>query len=93
MNDATPTGFKTAVENEQDASPLVMSQIHGLLSSHKVSLVITNRQTSNSQTLQITDWAKAANVPVLRWSELLPPHTTYVEWMGANLNQIEGILK
>jgi zinc/manganese transport system substrate-binding protein len=93
MTDATPAGFKTAVENEQDASPLVMSQIHALLSSHRVSVVIINRQTSNSQTLQITNWAKAANVPVLKWSELLPPHTTYLEWMRANVNQIEGILK
>jgi zinc/manganese transport system substrate-binding protein len=93
MTDATPTGFKTAVENEQDASPLVMSQIRRLLSSHRISVLITNRQTSNAQTMQITNWAKTSNVPVLKWSELLPPHTTYVQWMSANLNQIEGILK
>lgn len=93
MTDATPAGFKAAVENEQDASPLVMSGIHDLLKLHKVSFLVTNAQTSNPQTLQLTSWAKAAGVPVLSWSELLPPHHSYLSWMSANLSDIEGVIK
>jgi zinc/manganese transport system substrate-binding protein len=93
MTDATPVGFKTAVENEQDASPLVMKGIHDLLKLHKVSVLVTNAQTSNPQTLQLTSWAKAAGVPVLSWSELLPAHQSYLSWMSANLSDIEGVLK
>ena len=93
MTDATPAGFKAAVENEQDASPLVMSGIHDLLKLHKVSVLVTNAQTSNPQTLQLTTWAKAAGVPVLSWSELLPAHQSYLSWMSANLSDIEGVLK
>jgi len=93
MRDVTPAGFKTAVENEQDASPLVMNQIHQQLSQRRVSVVITNRQTSNSQTTQIAAWAKSSGVPILSWSELLPPDKTYLQWMTANLNQIQGVLK
>ncbi len=93
MVDATPTGFRTAVENEQDASPLVMNQMHDLLIQHKVSVLITNRQTSNSQTTQLAAWARSAGVPVLAWSELLPENKTYLQWMTANLNQIQGVLK
>jgi zinc/manganese transport system substrate-binding protein len=93
MVDATPTGFRTAVENEQDASPLVMNQMHDLLIQHKVSVLITNRQTSNSQTTQLAAWARSAGIPVLAWSELLPENKTYLQWMTANLNQIQGVLK
>jgi zinc/manganese transport system substrate-binding protein len=93
MTDATPVGFKAAVENEQDASPLVMSGIHDLLQLQKVSVLVTNAQTSNPQTLQLTTWAKAAGVPVLNWSELLPAHQSYLGWMSANLSDIEGVLK
>lgn len=93
MADATPLGFKTAVENEQDASPLVMNQIRDLLRKHQVSVVVTNNQTTNSQTLQIASWAKDRGVPVLGWSELLPAHRTYLQWMSANLNQLRGALK
>ena len=89
----TPTAFTNAVEQETDASPAVMNQIKGLITSHTVKLVILNRQTLGAQTNQISGWAKTSGVPVIWLSELLPEHTTYTTWMNGVLTQIAGALK
>lgn len=93
IKDLTPTSFRNAVEQEQDASPAVMLQMRSLLQNHKISVLVLNRQTAGSQTAQLETWAKAARVPVLYWSELLPAKTSYLKWMSNNLSQVEGAVK
>lgn len=88
-----PTAFTNSVEQETDASPSVMNQIKGLITSHTVKLVIFNRQTLGAQTNQIAGWARTSGVPVIWLSELLPEQMTYTTWMNAVLTQISGALK
>jgi len=89
----TPREFVNAVEQEQDASPKVMRLMQQMLQGGQVQLVVTNQQTEGAQTSQLSLWAKAAGVPVLRLSELLPTGKTYLTWMTGNLDQIEGALR
>lgn len=93
IRDLTPAAFRNAVEQEQDASPAVMLQMHNQLRNHKISVLIVNQQTVSNQTAQLVGWANSARVPVLSWSELLPAKTSYLQWMIHNLTQIEGVLK
>jgi zinc/manganese transport system substrate-binding protein len=91
--DETPREFRNSVEQEQDASPATMQTMKWLIESRRVQVVILNRQTMGTQTNQLETWAAQGRVPVLKLSELLPPHTSYLNWMQSNLNQIAEALR
>lgn len=88
----TPEGFSAAVENETDASPRDMSAMLALFSTHSVRSLIYNSQTAGPQTTQVLAAAKAAGVPAVPVTETLPAGKHYVDWMGANLDAIQGAL-
>lgn len=90
MKNLTPVEYRNAVENEQDVSPGAMNQMRQLLKNHKVSVVITNRQTQTAQTLQLEAWAKQSGVPVLRLTESLPAGKNYQIWMRSNILNIRN---
>ncbi|MEN9715288.1 MAG: hypothetical protein RJA35_755 [Actinomycetota bacterium] len=93
MVDRTPTAFVNAVEQEQDAAPAVMRTLQLMIAGHRVNLLVSNQQTAGAQSQQLATWAKAAGVPQLELSELLPTGKTYLTWMASNLNKIEAALK
>jgi zinc/manganese transport system substrate-binding protein len=89
--DITPSALYNAVEEGQDASPLLMSRLHATIAAHRVDLVVLNAQAENPQSAQLAEWASKAGIPVLRWSELLPTHQNYLQWMSRNLHDLETL--
>jgi zinc/manganese transport system substrate-binding protein len=89
--DVTPNSLYNAVQEGQDASPLLMSQLHDTIAAHRVDLVVLNSQAENPQSAQLAAWAGKAGIPVLRWSELLPAHRNYISWMSGNLHDLETL--
>ena len=88
FEDLTPADFSDAIENETDVSPLVMQQSLDLINSGQVKYLVVNLQTENTQTQQIVDAAKTAEVRAVVLTEVLPEGTTYIEWMTANLKTL-----
>jgi zinc/manganese transport system substrate-binding protein len=88
FEDLTPADFSDAIENETDVSPLVMQDSLDLINSGQVKYLVVNLQTENSQTQQIVDAAKTAEVRAVVLTEVLPEGTTYIEWMTANLKTL-----
>ena len=88
FEDLTPADFSEAIENETDVSPLVMQESLDLITSGKVKYLVVNLQTENTQTQQIVDAAKTAEVRAVVMTEVLPDGKTYLEWMTANLKTI-----
>lgn len=89
---ATPSEFSEAVEEGQDVPPATLLDALGAIRSGAVKLVITNAQAGGAETTQVEDAAKAAGVPTLAFSEILPDGTTYLGWMQDNVDALAKAL-
>ncbi|AIY01111.1 ABC-type metal ion transport system, periplasmic component/surface adhesin [Arthrobacter sp. PAMC 25486] len=85
----TPEKFTHAVENGSDAPAAVVTELKALLASGQVDLLAYNEQTESPQTEQVKAAAQAAGVPVVDFSETLPPGSSYLAWMDANVAALE----
>lgn len=92
LENVTPTAFSEAVEEGQDVPPAALLESLSLLSSGDVRIVIVNAQTGGAETTRIVDEAERLGIPVLDFSETLPPNTTFVQWMQRNIDELGGAL-
>ncbi|MDQ1583605.1 MAG: zinc/manganese transport system substrate-binding protein [Microbacteriaceae bacterium] len=90
--DKTPAAFSKAIEDGTDVSPAVLQQTLALYSSHAVTLLAYNEQTSGPQTDAVLAAAKSAGVPVVPVTETLPSGKDYISWMTSNLNAVSHAL-
>jgi zinc/manganese transport system substrate-binding protein len=88
----TPAAFSEAIENGSDVPTTVLQQTLALMGSGTIRLLAYNEQTEGPQTLAIKAAAKKAGVPVQDFSETLPAGMDYLQWMDANVMQLEKIL-
>lgn len=88
FEDLTPADFSDAIENETDVSPLTIKESLDLIASGKVKYLVVNLQTENTQTQQIVDAARDAEVRAVVMTEVLPAGTSYLDWMTANLKTL-----
>ena len=93
MEDLTPAGFSEAIEGGAEVSPQALKKMTDLLAAGKIDVLAYNTQTASPQTERIRDFALKQNVPVVDFSETLPPNTGYTEWMAGNLKSIETGIK
>jgi zinc/manganese transport system substrate-binding protein len=92
LDNVTPVAFSEAVEGGQDVPPATLLQALALISDGSAKVVIVNAQAAGAETTQVEDAAKAANVPVLKFSEILPAGQTYAQWMQQNVTQLADAL-
>ncbi|MFX9185085.1 hypothetical protein ABTN69_20190, partial [Acinetobacter baumannii] len=60
--------------------------------SGQIKVMIVNPQTAGAETTQVTDEAKAKNIPVLEFTETLPEGQTYLSWMQSNITALSNAL-
>jgi len=92
LDNKTPEQFSEAVEEGQDVPPATLLDALKAISSHQVAVVIVNAQAGGPETDRVEQEAKAAGIPILRFSELLPDGQTYLTWMGDNIRQLADAL-
>ncbi|MHA7305398.1 metal ABC transporter solute-binding protein, Zn/Mn family [Arthrobacter sp. TMN-49] len=88
----TPEKFSEAVENGADAAAATVTELKTLLTGGTLALLAYNEQTQSPQTEQLKAAAQSAGLPVVDFSETLPPETTYVDWMVGNVSSLEQAL-
>ncbi len=92
LRNLTPPAFSEAVEEGEDVPVGVLADTLDLYSSHLVSALIYNEQTTGATTEQVRQAAEDAGVPVVAVSETLPSGLDYVSWMTANLDAVASAL-
>jgi zinc/manganese transport system substrate-binding protein len=90
--DRTPAEFSNAIEEETDASPGVLRDTLDLFATHRVALLVYNRQTAGPQTDQVINAATEAHLPVLGLTETLPAGRTYLGWMNSIVDALAAAL-
>ncbi|WP_186760202.1 metal ABC transporter solute-binding protein, Zn/Mn family [Arthrobacter alpinus] len=88
----TPTEFSLAVENGSDVPATAMVDTVDLMGSGTIAMLAYNNQTEGPQTKAVKAAAQKAGVPVLDFSETLPASMDYIQWMDANVAQLENAL-
>lgn len=92
LKDLAPDGFASAVEGGQDVSPATLLAALRVIEGGEVRAVLTNVQTGGAETQRVEEEADAAGIPIVQFSELLPPDTSYAEWMTDNVARLGAAL-
>ena len=92
LENATPAAFSEAVEEGQDVPAATLLDADRIISSGDVRVLIVNAQTGGAETDEVISKAKAAGIPVLEFTELVPDGDTYLTWMQANVAALADTL-
>ena len=91
--DRTPPAFSSAVEEGTDVPPASLAQILELVETNAVQMLAYNAQTTGPETERVLRAASASGIPTVSFSETLPTGVSYLDWMGANLDALDGALQ
>lgn len=85
--------FEKAVENNTDPSPKTINRMTNDIKGKKIAFFVNNTQSSSSTVKTFVKLAKENNIPVLSVRETIPNHTTYLNWMKENYQNLANISK
>ena len=84
--------FQISIMNDVPPSISQIKQFESDLRQHTVRVLIYNKQVMNPMTNRMIAIASEEKIPVVGVSEMIPPDTTFVEWMINQLNELEKAL-
>lgn len=84
--------LQTSLMNEATPSPSQLKAFEDELTHKQVRLLIYNKQVSEPLVQRLIDIATKAGIPSVGVTELQPAGVTYVQWMKAQLTEIEKAL-
>ncbi len=93
LDDVTPEGFASAVEEGNDVAPATLLDALALIEDGKVTAVLANAQTGGTETDRVEAAAETAGIPVVGFTELLQPDQSYAEWMRAAIDDLAAALQ
>ena len=85
--------FEKAVQNGTDPSPKTINKMTKEIEDKKIAFFVNNTQASSSTVKTFVKLAKKNGVPVLSVRETIPNHTTYLDWMKENYQNLANISK
>lgn len=92
LDDVTPHGFASAVEEGSDVAPATLLAALTLVEDGTADAVLSNAQTGGAETERVTSAAQDAGVPVVGFTELLAADQTYPEWVRAAIADLTAAL-
>jgi zinc/manganese transport system substrate-binding protein len=86
----TPRGFAAAIEDGVDPGPGDTAVMNGLITGHKVKVLLYNAQAVSPVTQHVRSLAQQAGIPVVAVTETMPP--SYHSYQAWQLAQAKAIL-
>ena len=87
----TPPGFVAAIEDGIDPGPGDTAVMNGLITGHKVKVLLYNAQAVSPVTQHVRSLAGQAGIPVVAVTETMPP--SYHSYQAWQLAQASAILR
>ena len=87
----TPPGFAAAIEDGVDPGPGDTAVMDGVITGHKVRVLLYNAQASSPVTQHVRFLARQAGIPVVAVTETMPP--SYHSYQAWQLAQATAILR
>lgn len=85
--------FENAIEKSTDPSVKSIETMQQGITDRKIRFFVDNKQVSSTTVSNFVQLAKKHNVPVLKVTETMPAHTTYVKWMTSQYKELNNVLK
>lgn len=86
-------GFQQSIMNDVDPSPAQLKEVESLLTTRRVKVLFYNKQVINPLTQHLQNIAKQQNIPIVGVSETQPKGVDYVNWMLAQLDELDKALQ
>lgn len=84
--------FQLSIMNDTEPSARDVAAFERDLKQHKVRVMFYNKQASDKIVQHLVEIARAAKVPVVGVTELVPPGMNFQDWMLRELNETEKAL-
>lgn len=85
--------FQIKMMNDIPPSISEVKEFEMDLRNHRVKLLIFNDQVVNPLTQKMLDIARQEKIPVVGVTELMPPNTSYINWILKELDEIQQALE
>ena len=92
LDDLTPRGFLSSVEDDTDPAAADLAAMLTLLDERQVDFLAYNSQTETAVTSRVRDAAEKADVVVVDLTETLPDGVDYLTWMRAIVEDLTSAL-
>lgn len=92
LDDLTPRGFLSSVEDDTDPAAADLAVMLTLLDERQVDFLAYNSQTETAVTSRVRDAAEKADVVVVDLTETLPDGVDYLTWMRAIVEDLTSAL-
>jgi zinc/manganese transport system substrate-binding protein len=83
LRNLAPDSFTRPLEEGTDPSFSAVAAMDGLVSQHRIRVLLYNSQAVSPITARLRSAALGAGIPVVPVSETLPPHMTFQQWQLA----------
>uniref|UniRef100_UPI0025D22D1D metal ABC transporter solute-binding protein, Zn/Mn family n=1 Tax=uncultured Brevibacterium sp. TaxID=189678 RepID=UPI0025D22D1D len=93
LEPATPPEFLSAIEEGNDAPPLVFKKAQDQLKNKEVVILGYNTQATNEQAESLKKAAEEAGIPVVDMAETMPKGSNYADWMSGYVDEVNSALK
>ena len=93
LEPATPPEFLSAIEEGNDAPPLVFKKAQGQLKNKEVVILGYNTQATNEQAEALKKAAEDAGIPVVDMAETVPKGSSYVDWISGYVDEVNSAIK
>ena len=93
LEPATPPEFLSAIEEGNDAPPLVFKKAQGQLKNKEVVILGYNTQATNEQAVDLEKAAEDAGIPVVDMAETMPKGSSYVDWISGYVDEVNSAIK
>ena len=93
LEPATPPEFLSAIEEGNDAPPLVFKKAQGQLKNKEVVILGYNTQATNEQAEALKKAAEDAGIPVVDMAETMPKGSSYVDWISGYVDEVNSAIK
>ena len=92
LQDLTPPGFLSSIEDDTDPSAADLTATLELLTDHEVAFLAYNIQTGTPVTGRVRETAQESDVAVVNVTESLPEGGDYLTWMTALVEELTTAL-
>lgn len=90
LNVLTPFDFEKAIAEGNDPPAASVAEANNQIKNKAIKILIYNSQTVTPITTNMQNAARAQGIPVIPVTEMMPPGSTYQNWMMMELNAVEN---
>jgi zinc/manganese transport system substrate-binding protein len=92
LENLAPSAFTRAIEDGTEPSPQALAAMNALMTEKRIKVLLYNSQAVSPITSRVRAAAARAGIPVVGFTETLPPKLTFQQWQLEQARQLAAAL-